>query len=131
MPYHDWQLVKGPVSGSPLISAVVKINILGVRLKVGHGTHGISLFSIYTWLHAEPEDMISDATHGDYPTPFPERKKANHNETLIQMAVLNFDSCQTITYHIKCFLTRPLFPFILASLHMKSPTYDLLLLCAQ
>lgn len=47
MPYHDWQLVKDLVSGSPLISAVVKINILGVRLKVGHATHGISLLYIY------------------------------------------------------------------------------------
>ncbi len=48
MPYHDWHLVKDLVSVSPLISAVVRINILGVRLKVEHATHGISLFSIYT-----------------------------------------------------------------------------------
>jgi len=67
MPYHDWHLVKGLVSGSPLFSAVVKINILGVRLKVGHATHGISLFSLY--IHAESED-ISDATHEEHPSPF-------------------------------------------------------------
>lgn len=79
MPYHDWQLVKGLVSGSPLFSAVVKINILGVRLKVGQ-QHMESASSLY--IHAESED-ISDATHKEYPSPFCVlicSKKQVHNE---------------------------------------------------